>query len=573
MLNEALAVINSRKTASNVMAPYYLVTGFEPLHLKTFFSAALLQRLPGVGIKVCGGVYGDLFGSVALAAKSAAHGAAVVLEWIDIDPRLGLRGSGGWSEDLKPDILATAQERCSRLEAAIRNLATRMPVAVAGPNLALPPIGHTIGAQSSAAELALEHMVATMILQLAPVPGVRILNESRLDAFPACKRLDPKMELIAGFPYALPFAEQLATSLAELLQPSQPKKGLITDLDDTLWSGIVGEVGTAGISWSLENHSQVHGLYQQMLAQLASCGVLLAACSKNELPIVEAALAREDLLLRAKSIFPVYANWNRKSQSIKEILSTWSIGQDDVVFIDDSPMELEEAKSAFPGLTCLQFTPRDPDGVWKLLCKLRDLFGKPMLMEEDRLRQASIRASAVVRETGEPCTPDFLRTLNGTVIFDWRSDPNDKRPLELINKTNQFNLNGARVTEGEWREYLEDPDRLQAVISYSDRFGSLGKVAVLLGKKSNGTLQISHWVMSCRAFSRRLEHHVLHEIFVHSGVEQLDFAYSVTEKNQVLQSFFREIGVGPEENGSVSLSKSAFLARNEILPHQRRDVA
>jgi len=571
-LNEALAVINSRKPASNEKRPYYLAVGFEPLHLKTFFSAALLQRLPDVGIEVPTGVYGDLLGNLELAAQYAAHGAAVVLEWSDIDPRLGLRGSGGWSEDLKPEILTTAQQRCSRLESAIRKLSIRMPVAVAAPSLPLPPIGHTIGAQFSAAELTLEYVVASFLLQLATVPGVRILHKSRLDGIPACERLDVKMELLAGFPYSLPFAARLATSLAELLQPSHPKKGLITDLDDTLWSGIVGEVGVLGISWSEENHAQVHGLYQQMLGQLASWGVLVAACSKNESPIVESALARADLLLKKSSIFPVCANWNSKSQSIQNILRTWNVGEDDVVFVDDTPMELEEAKRAFPGLSCLQFTPRDPDRVWDLLRRLRDLFGKPFLMEEDHLRRESIRASAEVREFGGLSTPDFLSSLHGTVVFDWRSDPNDKRPLELINKTNQFNLNGLRLSEGEWRKYLDDPNTLVSVLSYSDKFGPLGKVAVVIGQKNNGAIQVLHWVMSCRAFSRRLEHHALHKIFARSGAEKLRFDYAVTGKNHILQGFFRELGIGSEHNGGICLSRDVFLARNEILPHQTRDI-
>ena len=62
---------------------------------------------------------------------------------------------------------------------------------------------------------------------------------------------------------------------------SPPKKGLITDLDDTLWAGILGEIGVEGISWDMANRAHVHGLYQQFLSSLASAGVLLAVASKN----------------------------------------------------------------------------------------------------------------------------------------------------------------------------------------------------------------------------------------------------------------------------------------------------
>ncbi len=84
-----------------------------------------------------------------------------------------------------------------------------------------------------------------------------------------------------GFPYSLPHAEVLGRALAGLLNPPKPKKGLITDLDDTLWAGLIGEVGHDQVSWDLASHTQFHGLYQQMLGALADQGVLIAIASKN----------------------------------------------------------------------------------------------------------------------------------------------------------------------------------------------------------------------------------------------------------------------------------------------------
>jgi len=269
-------------------------------------------------------------------------------------------------------------------------------VALAPPSLPLPPIGNTIRAQSSVLELELEQQLARFLLRISRVSGVRVVERSRIE--PAVASLDARMELIAGFPYTVPFASALAASLVDVLCQPAPKKGLITDLDGTLLSGVAGEIGVDAISWSQEHHTQTHGLYQQMLGHLASCGVLLAACSKNEMTTAEAALARKDLFLNAESLFPVCANWGQKSASVGRILDTWNIAADAVVFVDDSPMELDEVERAYPGVTCLAFPGKDPAAVWNLLGRLRDLFGKPELMEEDRLRQSSIRASAQVRE-------------------------------------------------------------------------------------------------------------------------------------------------------------------------------
>ena len=100
-----------------------------------------------------------------------------------------------------------------------------------------------------------------------------------------------------GFPYSLPHAEVLARALASLLAPRKPKKGLITDLDDTLWAGLIGEVGHEQVSWDLASHSQFHGLYQQMLGALADQGVLIAVASKNTAEIAHKGLARTDLMI------------------------------------------------------------------------------------------------------------------------------------------------------------------------------------------------------------------------------------------------------------------------------------
>ena len=236
-------------------------------------------------------------------------------------------------------------------------------------------------------------------------------------------------------------------------------------------------------------------------------------------------------------------------------------------------MELEEVQRAYPEMTCLHFPGKDPAAVWNFLGDLRDLFGKPLLMEEDRLRQSSIRASAQIQElSADGGSAEFLRTLQGTVTLTWRVDSVDKRPLELINKTNQFNLNGLRIGESEWQSRLEESDTILGVVSYQDKFGPLGKVAVLLGSQLGPRVRVSHWVMSCRAFSRRLEHHTLDSLFRRSHAQEIEFAFKTTDRNQPLQEFLRAIGVSLDSEGTHRISRSAFLERCGVLPHTVSDL-
>jgi FkbH-like protein len=331
----------------------------------------------------------------------------------------------------------------------------------------------------------------------------------------------------------------------------------------------VGEAGVDAVSWDLEHHAQAYGLYQQMLDHLADCGVLLGVCSKNELAVVESALRRKDLFLDAETFFPVCAGWGPKSGSVAEILRVWNIDENSVVFIDDNPMELSEVQQVFPGLTCLPFPANDANKIWDLLGQLRDLFGKPFATEEDRLRRASLRATAWIGDSeSQSSSPEFIRGLQGVVTLDYKKDAANHRALELLNKTNQFNLNGLRMNEGEWRAYMERPETILSVVSYQDKFGPLGRIGVVLGFRQDKVLKITHWAMSCRAFSRRLEYHTLDSLFRESNAEEIEFAFQPTERNQPLQDFFRNLGIRQDGACTYKLTQSQFLSRAEELPHK-----
>ena len=218
---------------------------------------------------------------------------------------------------------------------------------------------------------------------------MRLLSSHRLDEFsPFGRRFDVKAEIATGFPYSLEHASRLAEFLAALIQDPPPQKGLITDLDDTLWAGILGEIGVDRIAWDMADHAHMHGLYQQFLGSLASAGVLLAAASKNDRALVEQALSRHDFLLRKEDLFPLEVHWRPKSESVERILKAWNIGPADVVFIDDSPMEVAEVHSVFPQMECVVFPKGNYQAIWDLFKKLRDCFGKGIVSSEDTIRHA-----------------------------------------------------------------------------------------------------------------------------------------------------------------------------------------
>src|SRR5258706_1822043 len=417
---EALERINRSRASSPAETwTCFLACGFTPLHLATFLEAYLigcLQKMPAIET----GLYGDLPGNLERAAARKPDAVAVVIEWADLDARLGFRQLGGWSPQLLPDIEATAGASLQRLKSLLTDLAAGCPVVLSTPTLSLPPVAPTSGWEASGFELRLAALVNELAVWAAGQTSIRQVNRTRLDLLsPLDARLDLRSEIRTGLPYTQEHADILARLIAKLLIPTQPVKGLIVGRDDTLWNGILGEVGVDGVRWDLESRSHIHALFQQLLDSLAEAGTLIAIASKNDAALVEAALARADLHIKPDRIFPVHANWGPKSDSVSRILQSWNIGADAVLFVDDNPMELAEVKAAHPGIECVQFPRQEPSAGWELLWELRDRFGKRVISEEDRIRLATLRTRPLTEAPASAGAgaDEFLAQAQGGLTF------------------------------------------------------------------------------------------------------------------------------------------------------------
>jgi FkbH-like protein len=568
-LAEALTIVH--KAPSEALEfPVLLACGFTPLHLQNYLAAHLQKAMPERRVRIHTGLYGDLCGTLEQFSQQDGQVVAVALEWTDVDPRLGYRQLGGWGQRVEANILESAEAKLLRIREAISSVPPSSKIVISLPTLPLPPAFHTSGTQASRAELRLREALARFGTEIARNPQVTVVNQQRLDCVsPPHSRYDFRSDLHTGFPYTLTHADALGGILAGLIQPPVPKKGLITDLDDTFWSGLVGEDGHDGVSWDLANHSQIHGIYQQMLHALADHGVLIAIASKNSPEIAEKALSRRDLLIPREKIFPIEVHWKPKSGSVARILQTWNIGAEAVVFVDDSPMELEEVRAAHPGIECIQFPKSDYAAGLTFLERLRDLFGKATLSQEDSYRLESIRQAQnlAISNGNADSVERFLAQAEAEITFEFNPPASDKRVVELVNKTNQFNLNGIRYSEPEWHASLKRPGSFVLSVSYRDKFGPLGKIAVLKGVKEEGVVHLDTWVMSCRAFSRRIEYQCLTYLFSHFEVDEIAFDFQATPKNKPMEDFLAGL-LGCAPSCRYRLTRATFEAKCPKLYHK-----
>jgi FkbH-like protein len=568
-LIEALDIVNAEGLPSAPARIFFLACGFEPLHLQTFLNAHLQLRLGREKVTIQKGLFGDLVGNIRRAGSGQFAGCAVIIEWPDLDPRLGFRESASWRPESLSDVLDEASKTLDRLEGELDHLAKSCRIVLTLPSLPLPPLSLMPAHQSNAFELELGQQTLAFGLRIASHEGICVINNLEGIAREDC--YDIRSDLLYGVPYTQAHADQVACAVASLLNPAPIKKGIVTDLDDTLWKGILGDDGVEGVSWDLAGRARIHGIYQQLLAALANRGVLVAVASKNDPALVRRVFDRPGLCIRLDHIFPFSVHWRPKSESLTEILKSWNIGASEVVFIDDNPMELAEVKAAHPLIECLRF-PSDPGKLPHLIHKLREWFGRPSVSSEDRIRTESIRAGAAWQDAESRLNDSFegfLSEAEAQVTVVAARSEDRGRAFELLNKTNQFNLNGKRYTESEWIQYLKLPGSFLATLAYEDKFGPLGIVSVALGRTENEKVRLDSWVLSCRAFGRRVEHQFVNTLFQLLSATEMVFEYEATDRNCLTREFLASFGPPAPH---FCLTKQEFGSNCPVLYHTVRSA-
>ena len=319
-----------------------------------------------------------------------------------------------------------------------------------------------------------------------------------------------------------------------------PMKVLITDLDNVLWSGVIGEDGVDGIAFGPTGTGFKHFIYQSYLAKLQRSGVLLAAVSRNDPEIANAPFATGRMPLQADAFICVVASYSAKSSQIRRIAEQLNLGLSSMVFVDDSPIELEEVRTQLPEVTCVPF-PTGDDGLPALLDQLAELFEPEVVTVEDRERTEMYRrrlAGMVPSDVAGADLTAFLQQLEMKLDIHDRSKGDRSRAVQLINKTNQFNLNGRRMGDDEVERILASGGRLFSA-SLRDRHGEHGEILSYL---VTGDGVVESFVMSCRVFQRRVEHAFLCWL-IEAGLAPSALRFAETARNEPMQQFLRADGL------------------------------
>ena len=328
------------------------------------------------------------------------------------------------------------------------------------------------------------------------------------------------------------------------------RKALVLDLDNTLWGGVIGDDGVEGIVLGQGSALGEGFLAVQAYAKaLSQRGILLAVCSKNDEANAWAPFDRQpEMILRRDDIACFVANWDDKAANVAAIAQRLNIGLDSLVFLDDNPAERARVREALPGVAVPE-VPDEPALVPDIL-SLAGYFEAVALTEEDRARTQAYCGNAeraALRE-GAGDLSAYLKSLDMRLIFGRFDAANKQRIVQLINKTNQFNLTTRRYGEADYDAFLRDPAVIGLHLRLIDRFGDNGLIAVVIGKKDGEALIIDTWLMSCRVLGREVEAATLIVLSAEAraaGVTRLIGDYLPTDKNAMVRDLYPRLGFRP----------------------------
>lgn len=349
-----------------------------------------------------------------------------------------------------------------------------------------------------------------------------------------------------------PFSEQGAVRVAEHLcaairaATTGPRKVLVLDLDDTLWGGVVGELGPLGIALGESPEGEAFRDFQLEVAKLARRGIVLAVASKNNPDdAAEPFEKNPDMALSLDDFAAFEACWDPKDAMLRHIALQLRLGLEDFVFFDDNPAERELIRQALPEVTVVD-VPEDPAEYVRAL--ERGLyFEARSLTDADRTRTVQYKTERKRRalQTSAPSLDGYLDSLEMRGAVEVVDDTSMQRVVQLLGKTNQWNLTTRRLSEAELRAHLEAPGSIGLTLRMVDRFGDYGLISLILAERAGDVLRITDWLMSCRVIDRTAEHFLFGELLArarNAGVLTLEAEYRPTRKNSMVAELYPELG-------------------------------
>lgn len=347
---------------------------------------------------------------------------------------------------------------------------------------------------------------------------------------------------------SLKYVPYLAHNVSSLILAlyGKNKKGLVLDLDNTLWGGVIGDDGVDGIGLDKgDPTSEAYLEFQSYIKRLHARGIILTVASKNELTNAIEGIRHPNMIIKESDFAIIKANWENKAENIQEIAKQLNIFEDSLVFLDDNPAEREVVSQFLPDVSVLDLNEHISDYI-NILDKSK-YFETLDLSDDDFKRNKTYKSNFQREELAQSSLnyEDYLISLKMKAEILESDGKHLDRITQLINKTNQFNLTTIRYSSSEVAEFQNAENKIVLYGRLEDAFGDNGIISVIICSRLESELLIDLWVMSCRVFKRNMEYAMLDEVIKIAkkiGCKTIKGIYIPTEKNMIVKGLYKSMG-------------------------------
>lgn len=335
------------------------------------------------------------------------------------------------------------------------------------------------------------------------------------------------------------------------------KKGMVLDLDNTLWGGVIGDDGADGIELGPEaSGGQVYSEFQHYIKAHKALGIILNVDSKNDEENALAGLNHPDGELKPDDFIMIKANWEPKDRNFLQIASELNLGADSLLFIDDNPAERHIVTGQIKGVTAPEIGEAyqyiqniDRGGYFEVTTLSRDDMGRNEMYKKNNERR-KLEASFTNYH-------EYLLSLDMTAVIRAFESIYMSRIAQLTNKSNQFNLTTRRYTQPDLEKISEDDNYITQYGKLIDRFGDNGVVSLAIGHIIGEECHIDLWLMSCRVLKRDMEYAMMDRFIERCkerGCKTVYGYYYPTKKNKMVQEFYKNMGFSKQSEDCVGNS-------------------
>ena len=358
-----------------------------------------------------------------------------------------------------------------------------------------------------------------------------------------------KMWYVGSMPYSIKGLSAIAELISRYTSvvKGAKKKCIAVDLDNTLWGGVIGEDGVGGIRLSNNKEGARFKDTQRVLKKMKEQGVMLAILSKNNPEDVEPVFSHPDMLLQHEDFVAEVINWEPKTVNIRQLAADLNIGLDSFVFLDDNPVEREQMKAECPEVEVIEF-PKDTSQLPDVVSRAyEEYFLTLEVTSEDTNKTAMYRSEAKRKAEMHSAVSmsEFLKKLEMTMAIHFMRPEEEKRVVQLINKTNQFNVTTKRYSQEEVHALAMGKDSDILIVHMADKYGDQGLVAVLIMKYAGIEAEIDTFLMSCRVMGRKVEFEMMAQVknlLQAKGIQTVRATYIKTEKDAPVENLYDELG-------------------------------